>query len=73
MARIINRDPFARADFIREAIPMRDRRPCTWCGARPGRFLYGWHRDGIYTRPELNPRPFCSVDCYRSYTEELKP
>ena len=68
MTRIIaiSRDPFARRDVVRETVAKRDRKPCAWCGSRPGRFRYGAHADGICTRPELSRRAYCCADCARS-------
>jgi hypothetical protein len=68
----INRDPFSRADLVREALPMTPRRSCSWCGGRPGRFKYGWWADDR-PGPEWARGVFCSVDCYRAYHDERKP
>lgn len=62
------RNPYARATLVRRNVPPAARKPCDWCGSRPGRFAYGWEDDRIY-KPACRPgqRAFCSVACYRSY------
>ena len=63
----IARDPFGRADLVRELVPAAERRPCGWCGSAPGRFCYWWSPDGG-GRIFRHARPgFCSVSCWRSY------
>ena len=61
----ISRDPFARMDVVRETVAKHDRKPCAWCGMRPGRFRYGVHHDGVRTRPEIGHRAYCCADCAR--------
>jgi hypothetical protein len=68
----INRDPFSRSDLVREAIPMIERFPCSWCGFRPARFRYGWWSDDR-PGPEWARGAFCSVGCYRDYHDERAP
>lgn len=63
--RTIRRDSFARMDIVRATVPAADRVPCHWCGARPGRFRYGVHADGIRTRPVFTSRVYCCAGCHR--------
>ena len=69
---VINRDPFARADLCREAVPMAEpRTPCGWCN-RPARFRYGWWSDTA-PGPVWRRGAFCSVECYRTFYCEEAP
>ena len=65
----LSRDPFARSDLMRGLVAPEDRRPCEWCGNRPGRFIYWWVSDGLRAAPP--PRAyaptFCSKGCRDSY------
>lgn len=64
----IARDPFARVDIVREAVPATDRRPCGWCGNGPGRFRYGFQPDSISGRINwCGPHTFCCVSCWRAF------
>jgi len=69
MATQVRRDPFTRADLMRERC--HKGAGCVWCG-QPARWFYYWESDSIY-RHRGHPyghtlRPFCSVGCYRSYS-----
>ena len=62
----LQRDPFARTDFMRESVHGGE---CAFCGRkRSTMFIYYWRMDGI-SRRECNRdmRVFCSVGCYRAY------
>ena len=62
----ISRDPFSRTVLVRETITKHEtRRECAWCG-QPARFRYGTERDDT-GRAQINPKPFCSRSCARSY------
>lgn len=61
----INRDPFARFDIIRR----KAEGECAWCGHK-AKWNYGAYADGIYTRPEFQPKNFCSIGCMRAYYQE---
>jgi len=62
----IRRDPFGRGNVIRVSVVPSDRKACAWCGGSPGRFTYGW-LDDDKTRPTLDNRSFCGMDCRLSY------
>lgn len=70
--RLLARDPFARESLERQIVTT-DSTPrvfdCKWCGDRPLRlYYYRWVPD---SGPVPEPQgPFCSVGCYRSYTED---
>ena len=62
---VIARDPFARADLVRERID--GPAECRWCG-QPARFRYWWENDRMGARFVVRQAsPFCSVGCYRDY------
>ena len=63
----INRDPFARATLVRRTV--RVTRTCLWCGQH-GRFEYGWNGDAQPASRTYFQGPFCSVGCYRTYTDQ---
>ena len=73
MATQITREPFARATLMREPVLRQHSLECTWCGQR-ARFYYYWERDSAYSRKgnRVNlasaDKPFCSIGCYRTYT-----
>jgi hypothetical protein len=66
----VSRDPFARADFMREKCDKGQE--CAWCG-QPARFSYYWQGDSVYRSARIGgslqfeAKVFCSVDCYRTY------
>lgn len=67
----VSRDPFARTELRRVTLSGDLVRPCRNCGGKKGRFVYYVARDGSGERV---PRPyqagvFCSIDCYRQYTQ----
>ncbi len=66
----INRDPFARRTLVRDIVLRAGYKGCQWCGRERSRFLYCWVPDGVITRPVAWQGPFCSVGCYRIYTEQ---
>lgn len=74
--RVISHDPFARLSFVRLTIPRADTfgaPTCAFCGGL-GRYSYTYRRDdslsGRDTERELwGAKRFCSVSCFRSYTE----
>ena len=41
---------------------------CKWCG-QDAKFMYGWEQDGLRQKPYWQG-PFCSVGCYRTYTDQ---
>lgn len=68
----LTRDPYARTTLTRThttdyGLPVRS---CSWCGSRPGRFVYHWESDSVgpTSHPDTRHR-FCSVGCYRSHNE----
>ncbi len=66
----IARDPFARATLIRRSEPSVFGVPCTWCGQvrKSGvMFTYAWVEDSINRQWWTPDKPFCSVDCWRTY------
>ncbi len=76
--RTINRDPFARANLAREAVPMQQRCCCKWCGAhRKGDmflgpickslYRYGTRPDTIRSRINWHDGVFCSKGCHDAY------
>ncbi len=77
--RTINRDPFARASLVREAVPLDEPRHCQFCGqrrqrhARPGDaicahlFRYGTQPDSISGRINWHSGTFCSKSCHDAY------
>lgn len=67
MLTVLERDPFARLTWVRKLVPQDARKPCTWCGNRPGRFLYGVERDGVQSRLNWSNGRFCSRSCHDSY------
>lgn len=62
----LQRDPFARATFVRELVPTSERHDCNWCG-QPARFRYGWEEDSFSRRDYLFPDQYCGVGCFRIY------
>ena len=64
----LRRDPFARATLERRTVPKPDRRPCIYCGNRPGRYVYAWVPDSIGHRfPARLTLGFCSIGCWEAY------
>ena len=68
----IARDPFARSETVRivERDPGALRRGCTWCGNLNGRghlFRYGTDPDRVSPRAIFWGKPFCSIECMRTY------
>ena len=68
----VGRDPFARAETVRVRVYLPEQVTCNWCGANrrtpSGRtylYQYGTATDG--GRVSICPRPFCSIDCHRSF------
>lgn len=60
--RLLKRDPVARVDYVREVIPVRDRRKsCGWCGAQRAKYRYGISRDD--GRLLTDARAFCGYEC----------
>ena len=56
---------FARVSTVRVKAPGT----CAWCG-NPGRFRYGTLPDDrLSGRPDINPRVFCSVGCFRAFAQ----
>ena len=60
------RDAFGRFDYIRYTVPKDERKTCAWCG-QPAKYQDGTHGDGLYDKPQLNPRQFCGASCYKSF------
>lgn len=63
----INRDPFARMTLVRRKV--RTTRTCVWCGQH-GKFEYAWSGDSQADSHAYFKGPFCSVGCYRIYTDQ---
>lgn len=64
----IAHDAFAREGLYRRRVSAWNLRSCTWCGARPGRFVYAVYPDSGMGKPHFNyDKPFCSVGCWRAY------
>jgi len=64
MMRVLNRDPFARIDYVRETIPSNERTTeCAWCGTARAKYRYGTHSDGVGQGPYFDRRPFCTKGC----------
>lgn len=68
--RVLQRDPFARANLERESHPGQGR-SCTWCGqSRRTLYSYAWQSDTFHPLDHLERAPaklFCSVGCWRAY------
>ncbi len=66
---LITRDPFARVELHRETVKRvyvsTNRFVCAWCG-QPAKYCYRYEADS--GRSADWSRPFCGVDCFRSYT-----
>jgi hypothetical protein len=71
----ISRDPFARETLVRKTYRSASA-TCEWCGNRrtvrgkpAALFCYAIERDGCASawRPTYS-RPFCSISCYRAYS-----
>ena len=65
----INRDPFARMDYIRRLVSNMTG-GCDWCGnlsAKGNLWEYGTWGDGMYDEPGFAKGKFCCVECFRSY------
>ena len=71
----IARDSFARETLVRKTLHSATA-SCAWCGQRrivrgkpAALFCYAVERDGSTSswRPSYS-RPFCSVSCYRAYS-----
>lgn len=70
MMRVISRDPFSRQDTVREET--RHAKGCTECGGTSAKgklWKYGVWRDGMRTKPEWSKGVFCSIGCWRVYTQ----
>jgi len=68
--RVLKRDPFAREELCRQ--PSGIAVSCAWCGNAPGRFTYAWVGDAQHSSRAFWSRPFCSVSCYRDYTDDRR-
>lgn len=65
----VRHEPFARATLERtKAQNLTPTGPCAECG-QDGKWRYRWVKDGYGARPENWSRPFCSIKCYREYTD----
>lgn len=71
----VSHDPFARVTLYRRVIlraTPQDAKAfplsCRWCGSN-ARFEYCAHGDDRTSPPLAFCGPFCSVPCYRTYTE----
>jgi hypothetical protein len=65
---LLARDPFARTELQRSLIhPDHRSAPCNNCGTPHAKFQYAEMPDEA---PRLTrwSRPFCGVDCFRSYS-----
>ena len=71
MARVphlFGRDPFARTTVKRFLVSRFDRKPCSWCGGRQGKYRYVVEGDGLRTVQEPSYGPaFCCVGCWRAH------
>ncbi len=77
--RIINRDPFARANLVREAVPLDEQCSCKFCGKLRKRharaldlicahlFRYGTQPDSIRGGINWHDGTFCSKSCHDAY------
>lgn len=74
--RQLQRDPFARATFVRFTVPKVERQDgvtCRWCGSSPAKFRYAWDGDGLRSHALDNAYRngrFCSVGCFRTFHEK---
>lgn len=68
----IQRDPFGRADLMRQVV-FAPRRKCDWCGGRRINnrlFRYWWESDSLKSIgrwESAGSQLFCGIDCWRSY------
>ena len=65
--RTLSRDPFARTDTVRFTTPMYDRKPCDWCGSKPGRYQYATVTDSLRHNAATIRGAFCSKSCHDSF------
>lgn len=68
--KVIGRDPFARHDIIRQAMPVVAT-GCSWCGnlSPKGKlYRYGIEPDAIRVRQSWSSGLFCCKSCWKNYS-----
>jgi len=63
----ISQDAYGRYEVIRRRLTDEEcGAVCAWCG-QPAKFEYGVWNSGVNTKPEMDGRAFCSINCRRAY------